>query len=431
MTPAPVPDWNEDTAMKKLSTAWKNYAKSTKGNVALMLALASVPVFAAAGAALDFGRYVAVESELSAALDSASLAAAAASGKTDAERQAIAVNAFNANIQGGAATDLTTKASFTIQNGTVTGEAHANMTTALMNIVGVNNMDVVARNAVGVPDSGKAEIAFVLDYSGSMADQAGGQVKYIAMGQAANKLIDSVSKDPTKVKIGLVPFSQHVYGTLQSQYVKGASGSTWTGCTQDQMYPYNLSGDAPNPGIDASKWGQPMVAHPWKWSCADYASHNLIMRPLTNDFAGLKAQISASTPYQNTHIALGAEFGYQMLSPTGAFSGAAAYSDKQTKKFMVLLTDGMQTEPAFGPGGSRTVSQGDTNLELLCSNIKANGITIITIAYDLNDGSQQQRLKNCASDPAKDFFVANSGADVSAAFDAITQEVNQVVYLSK
>ena len=98
---------------------------------------------------------------------------------------------------------------------------------------------------------------------------------------------------------------------------------------------------------------------------------------------------------------------------------------------MVLLTDGTQTEPAFGPGGSRTVSQGDTNLELLCSNIKANGITIITIAYDLDDGSQQQRLKNCASDPAKDFFVANSGADVSAAFDAITTEVNQVVYLSK
>ena len=120
-----------------------------------------------------------------------------------------------------------------------------------------------------------------------------------------------------------------------------------------------------------------------------------------------------------------------MLSPTGAFSGAAPYSDKQTKKFMVLLTDGMQTEPAFGPGGSRTVANGDTNLEQLCSNIKANGITIVTIAYDLSDSTQQKRLKNCASDPAKDFFVANSGADVSAAFDAITQQVNQVVYLSK
>ncbi len=417
--------------MKKLITAWKNYKQSTNGNVAVMLALSAIPMFAAAGAALDFGRYVAVQSELTAALDSASLAAASATGKTDTERQAIAMAAFNGNIQNGAAGDLTTKATFTISNGAVTGEAHADMGTAMMNLVGVDMMDVVARNQVGVPEAGKAEIAFVLDYSGSMADKAGGQVKYVAMSAAANKLIDNVTKDPTKVKIGLVPFSQHVYGTIQSQYVKGATGATWTGCTQDQMYPYNLSGDAPNPANDASKWGQPMVAHPWAWSCADYASHHLVMRPLTNDFAGLKAQISASTPYQNTHIALGAEFGYQMLSPTGAFSGAAPYSDKQTKKFMVLLTDGMQTEPAFGPGGSRTVANGDTNLEQLCSNIKANGITIVTIAYDLSDSTQQKRLKNCASDPAKDFFVANSGADVSAAFDAITQQVNQVVYLSK
>ena len=35
----------------------------------------------------------------------------------------------------------------------------------------------------------------------------------------------------------------------------------------------------------------------------------------------------------------------------------------ETQKFMVVLTDGAQTEPAFGPGSTRTVAQGEANLE--------------------------------------------------------------------
>ncbi len=408
------------------------FSRNSSGNIAIMFALSAVPLFVAAGAALDFARYVAVETQLGAALDSASLAASAAPAVTDAQRQKIALDAFNANMAGGAATTLSTHASFTISNGTVAGEAHATLITMVMNLVGINDIDIAARNQVGLGGQNKAEVAMVLDYSGSMADPAGGQVKYVAMGQAATKLIDDLTaKDPSKVKMALVPFSQHVYGTLPAALVKGASGSSWTGCTQDQMYPYNLSDAAPSPGIDASKWGQPMVAHPWKSSCSDYAARSLIMRPLTNDFVGLKTQISAMSPYQNTHIALGAEFGYQMLSPNGAFTGVAPYTDKSTKKFLVVLTDGMQTEPAFGPGGSRTVAQGDANLEQICGNAKTSGITVITLAYDLADTSQRKRLQNCASDPVADFFVVNSGKDVANAFATITASISQTVYLSK
>ena len=88
-------------------------------------------------------------------------------------------------------------------------------------------------------------------------------------------------------------------------------------------------------------------------------------------------------PYAWTHIALGAEFGYHLLSPNEPFSQGAAYGDRKVQKVMVLLTDGQQTEPAFGPGG-RTVSQGENNLETICDNAKANGITIMTLAFDLD-----------------------------------------------
>jgi hypothetical protein len=64
-----------------------------------------------------------------------------------------------------------------------------------------------------------------------------------------------------------------------------------------------------------------------------------------------------------------------------------SYDDEETQKFMVVLTDGAQTEPAFGPGGARTVSQGESNLEAFCTNAKTARITMITIAYDLGDNA--------------------------------------------
>jgi len=417
--------------MGNIITSAKRFAKDTSGNVAMLFALSILPMLAAAGAAIDFGRFVSVNTQLSAALDSASLAAASSAGATDAQRQQIAMDLFKQNMANDQAPDLSTSATFTVTGSSVVGEAHAKMNTLMMNAIGINTLAVSAHNTVGIGGSKKAEIAFVLDYSGSMADPAGGQIKYIAMGQAATKLIDTlIAPDPSKMKFALIPFSQAVYTTLPAADVKGAAGTSWTGCTQDRQYPYNLSDAAPSFGVAASQWGQPMVTHPWKSSCSDFVSHHLIVRPLTNDFSGLKTQIAQMQPYQNTHIALGAEFGYQILSPNGAYTGAASYSDTTTAKFMVLLTDGMQTEPAFGPGSIRTPAQGDANLEQICSNAKASGITIVTMAYDLYDTSQRQRLQNCASDPAKDFFVVNSGQDVAKAFEAITATISNSVYLS-
>jgi hypothetical protein len=136
-------------------------------------------------------------------------------------------------------------------------------------------------------------------------------------------------------------------------------------------------------------------------------------------------------PYEWTHIALGAEFGWHVLSPNAPFTGAASYSDKSTKKFMVLLTDGRQTEPAFGPSGLRSVSRGEKNLEKICAGMKKNGITVVTVAFDLQDASTRDRLRNCATDPDKNFFVAEDGDDVATAFEEIKTQIAAKIYISK
>ncbi len=137
------------------------------------------------------------------------------------------------------------------------------------------------------------------------------------------------------------------------------------------------------------------------------------------------------TPYAWTHIALGVEFGFHMLSDSEVFEGGVSYDDEETQKFMVVLTDGAQTEPAFGPGSTRTVAQGEANLEALCTNAKAAGITMITIAYDLDDNATTTRLRNCASDPDENFFVATNAAAVAGAFESIKTLITAQVFISK
>jgi Flp pilus assembly protein TadG len=385
----------------------------------------------AAGLAIDYVRYTSAKSELQAALDAGSLAAAAASNLNNSLRIAAAEAVFNQDIKGTALADASVSHSFKIANGTVQASASFNLPTALMQIGGIKSMDLDVSNVVTLPDKQKAEIALVLDYSGSMTDVLGGQVKYIAMKNAAKKLVnDLVDANPKNIKFGLVPFSGHVWVTLPNSAVLGQTGSgTWTNCTQDRQYPYNLTDDAPD-GSNGSEWGQPIALVHKSTGCGAYVPNHLTIAPLTNDFAAINSQLDAMVPYAWTHIALGAEFGFHVLSPNAPFGQAAPYSDTITKKFMVLLTDGEQTEPAFGPG-VRTIAQGQSNLTAICTNAKAKGITVITIAYNIDDIPTVNRLRDCTSDAAKDFYSIGTDNNVAAAFEEIKKQIASAVRIGK
>ena len=152
--------------------------------------------------------------------------------------------------------------------------------------------------------------------------------------------------------------------------------------------------------------------------------------PLSTDFDAVRSQLDAMRPYAWTHIALGAEFGFQLLSPNEPFSEGSDYDPKKVDKIMVLLTDGRQTEPAFG-NGTRSVADGESNLEAICQNMKDKGIKIITIAFDLRDKETRKRLSDCSTNPDKDFYVAEESADVAAAFEDISKKITAQVYISR
>jgi Flp pilus assembly protein TadG len=416
----------------RIKSVIERFARNQAGTIAIIFALSVAPMLLGAGMAVDYIRYASARTDLQAALDAGALAAAAATNLTDSERVATADKTFTRNIQSAAIADADVTRSFKIVGDTVEASASLNLPVALMQLAGLRKMSVDVESEIEIPGKLKAEIALVLDYSGSMTEVLGGQVKYVAMRNAAKKLVDDLAAtNPKNIKVGLVPFSHHVWVTLPKQYVKGQTGpGDWTGCTQDRKYPYNITDDTPTTTVDDSKWGQKIAKVHASDGCGAYVPNHLTVLPLTSDFAAVNSQLDAMVPYAWTHIALGAEFGFHLLSPNAPFSDGASYSDTKTKKFMVLLTDGMQTEPAFG-SSSRTVADGESNLSSICTNAKAKGITIITIAYNIDDSDTVSRLRNCTTDPDTNFFDIGSDNNVASAFDAIKKQITAQIRIGK
>ena len=414
--------------------AYSRFRRDMAGSVGLMFALAAVPVFLAAGVAVDYARAAQVKARVQAAVDAGALAASASRSLSESARKELALNTFEQNFGVESMAELGVAPSVDIVNGNVSMSASFDYPTSFMRIAGIDSMDLGASVSVAIPEEKGAEIALVLDYSQSMTDKAGSKVKYIAMREAASKLVDDLTEKGTndKVKFGLVPFSHHVYASLPGDYVVGQkAGTTWTGCTQDRKYPYNQTDATPDPKNDDTKWGQPQAPEHVKYGCSSYAPNNLVVKPVGTDVAGVKKQLADMKPYMYTHIALGFEFGWHLLSPNAPFTGVAPYGDSKTAKVIVLLTDGEQTEPGFGSGGKRNVASAEKNLEQLCENAKGKGVRVITVAFNLDDTATRKRLQACASDPDKDFFVADDNKDLAQAFDTIKGQLAAAIHITK
>ncbi|MGB5215556.1 MAG: VWA domain-containing protein [Anderseniella sp.] len=422
------------------------FSRDTQGAVALIAGIAAVPMFLAAGAAVDFLRVDAAQAEVQASLDASALAAAAAKpGTSDTERRKIALDTFEANLQGGFADKLDGVPLVSFEDGSLTVSYDGGLPTTLLRIGGFDKFNVGASSTVKINLPARAEIAMVLDYSSSMENYSAGQQKYVTMRKAAIDMVNGLTNNGknAEVKFGLVPFSHNVYATLPASYVVGGSGSNWTGCTYDRQYPYNTTSATPG-GSNKSKWGQAKPTNfgdyngqanyhcdGYKHNGNGYLANKLQVRELSSNHSATVGQLQAMEPYGYTNISLGVEFGWHLLEPGAPFA-ARSHSDDENKKFIVVLTDGKQTTPAFGSGGSRDRFDGESNLTELCSNIKAgNQITVITIAFALNDTATETRLRNCSTDPDKHFFKAESSGDLTSAFEEIQQQIAKAIFLSK
>ncbi|GBF25546.1 hypothetical protein MnTg02_00578 [bacterium MnTg02] len=146
------------------------------------------------------------------------------------------------------------------------------------------------------------------------------------------------------------------------------------------------------------------------------------IQPLTNSKSTISSAIAGMVADGYTVIPQGLAWAWRGISPTEPFTGGVPYDDPETKKAIILLTDGANNvfsgnnnfnkgnHTAYGyPGqdsghlgassGSEAVDVLNAKVATLCNNIKAVGIILYTITFQVASGSAIETIfQNCASD---------------------------------
>ena len=408
----------------------------------MIFGLAVIPLLALGGGAVDFAQRARVKGEIQAAADTASLAAAriVQTGQLSRDanweenweevrrqaettaRKLLAAAIRNLGTQGIPDFDIE------ITEESVVIQASYDMKTSFLGVIGMNTLPANTLAKVNLPDPILVEIALVLDYSGSMKDND----KYIRMTAAAQEFIEKVAADRgDRTMIGIVPFSEYVHATVPGGMIRGTpagdANNPMTTCLLNRDYPYSAEDSTPSTSIQESRWPQVDLADP---KCQKYADGNLAVRNLTNDFDSVKDALSDMRPTGLTNIALASEMGFHLLAPNRPFETARDFSDEDNMKIMILLTDGMQTVSAMGPGGAVSTLAADESTAEVCTNAKAEGIRIFTIAYDIDEERVRTLLSGCASS-ATSYFEPAGVASIDDVFDEIFSMITESAWLSK
>lgn len=182
----------------------RRFQRDERGAIALMFGLALIPMMGMTGAAVDYSRASQLRNKMASASDAAVLAAVKASGKTLAERQAIANAAFAAN--------LGNEASLTSVNGVLKPlignayrfEANATYLYSVMQLMpGAGQGHVIEVVSEANAGDGTVEVALVLDNTGSMVNDM--SVLRKAATDFTNILFDYASGG-ADLKMSVVPY---------------------------------------------------------------------------------------------------------------------------------------------------------------------------------------------------------------------------------
>ncbi|PPD14921.1 MAG: hypothetical protein CTY25_09015 [Methylobacterium sp.] len=206
-----------------------------------------------------------------------------------------------------------------------------------------------------------------------------------------------------------------VYGPDKEVCKTNTANQKWNGCAGSRNYPLNTRDDSYGtriPGIMNVTCGTEIL-------------------DLTTNSSQAKSRIMALNPNGETYIPAGLMWAWRMLSPQAPLENAATRSSSEpVRKFLILMTDGLNTKSPSYP--AHTGSNGALSNQLLkeiCQNIakdKANAITIYSVAFDVSDVTTKNLLSTCALDTGGQFFDAKNSAEFLAAFAKIGMNIGEL-----
>jgi len=175
----------------------------------------------------------------------------------------------------------------------------------------------------------------------------------------------------------------------------------------------------------------------------NYLCDSQPIMPLTTDKAGVQGMIGGLTAKGGTNILEGLMWGWRVLSPEPPFTEGRPYTNPENTKYLILMTDGENWHQAqanhnkssyhsFGYAvkgrlgttytSSALVAQMNAKTLAGCTNAKAAGIKIYTVAFRLTDSATLSMLASCASS-AGEAYTAADGAALIQAFESIAREI--------
>jgi Flp pilus assembly protein TadG len=451
----------------------RSFREDTSGGVAMTFGLMAIVMVLFVGGAVDMGRWLHARSQTLAAMDAAVLAGARVI-QLDSSDMAGAMESATRFYNQNVATRITVESdtiSFapTDDGLAFTASGNAYVRTPFLSLAGVERLPLIdqvgaeyakAEIAAGGNAEQSIEISMMLDITGSM-----GGSKIADMKTAAKDLIDIVVWDDQSEytsKVALAPFSAAVNpGSLVSSVaynpassltfnLRDGSNKTWkkSSCVSERQGTNRYTDVAPT-----SSNRLPRV-YSNDASCTPGSAS--AVTPLSSDKVALKAKIDAFSAGGSTAGHLGTAWAWYLLSPNWASvlpsgSKPVAYGTANTQKIAILMTDGeynMQycnnsgTTGASGPDKNANGSNSSklscttanasstTQARTLCTNMKAAGITVYTVGFEIPSGSTADTtLQQCATSPGH-YYSAQSGEQLKQAFRDIALKISSL-YLSR
>ena len=290
------------------------FVSSRRGNVAMIYALALIPLAGAAGAGLDYARAVVVRANMEEAIDSAALAIVSTTGLTNAQMTTLAQQYFNANYKTDASYGTPGPVAVTPGTQNLTISVTDNMPTTLVSVIGINTMPVQASTVV-VWGQLKLRVSLVLDNTGSMCEPDSNpcpgdnnpNIKINALKTATTSLLallKGAAVNAGDVKVAIVPFTVAV-NVGAANYA--ASWMTWTDF--DAVKPSTPSSNVgPNsncPWTDGSQ-GYHCQASPSDTTTVSKVPNSGTYKgyicPSSTIYSGCFNSTGASSPYTHTWI---------------------------------------------------------------------------------------------------------------------------------
>jgi Flp pilus assembly protein TadG len=449
---------------RHIGRIFRRFAAADGGNIAVIFAIALLPVLSFVGAAIDYSRANMARSAMQAALDSTTLMVAkdlSAGTITSSQVNTKAQSYFAALFTNKDAQSVSISATYTAASSgsgsTIVANASGSIVTDFMKVAGFPSMGF-STSSTASWGANLLRVALVLDNTGSMNDYN----KIGALQTAAKNLVTQLSglaQNSGDVYISVVPFeidvnvgtsnvsaswlrwdlwdpsnyqnSYYPYNTWCNQgywmtyaqcvghgyswqhSVGSPSHSQWNGCVTDRDQSYDVNATAPS--SKSTYW----IADQDQ-SCPDAA-----ILPLTYNWTTVNNTINSMTAQGATNQTIGLQWGWLSLLQQAPLNAPAEASDKTYQHIIVLFTDGLNTGDRWYGDFSSQSSQVDTRMKTLCDNIKATGVTIFTVQIDTDGAGQSAVLPYCASG-SSNFFMLTQPSQISAAFAQIGTQISKL-----